>query len=306
MSKLIFRTLAGSRLYGVATETSDYDYKGIFLEDLHELLQKERNVKTSSDGKTEEELFSLNYYMRLLSQGQVIPVDMLFAPPAFWTNATDAWEEIYQERKKFVSANIMPFVGYAKGQAMKYGLKGNKIKTIEKALELVKANIPFNTLRESLSGMEGVNLSEEITANRTIPGIDICGKTFGLTTDYKLWIGPLEKLLRSFGERAKQASEGVDLKAQYHTMRICYEAIELLETGELTFPRPEVADLIKIRKGEYNKEQLELAIETVFQKVKIAETKSTLQKQPDINRMNELVYTLQAKYLHETFQQEIV
>ena len=226
---------------------------------------------------------------------------MLFAPPAFWTNATDAWEEIYQERKKFVSANIMPFVGYAKGQAMKYGLKGNKIKTIEKALELVKANIPFNTLRESLSGMEGVNLSEEITANRTIPGIDICGKTFGLTTDYKLWIGPLEKLLRSFGERAKQASEGVDLKAQYHTMRICYEAIELLETGELTFPRPEVADLIKIRKGEYNKEQLELAIETVFQKVKIAETKSTLQKQPDINRMNELVYTLQAKYLHETF-----
>ena len=301
MSKRIFRTLAGSRLYGVHTEDSDYDYKGVFLEDLDELLLKADNVNVFkvSDG-VEEEHFSLNYYMKLLGQGQVIPVDMLFAPSKFWTHSSKEWEVIYSERKRYVSANVVPFVGYAKGQAMKYGAKGNKIKTIEKAIALVQSRVPFDQLCDELEDMEGVEFHTEAAAGGPLPHIIICGKSFGKTTRYDLWEQPLQKLRSTFGTRAELASHGLDLKAQYHTVRICSEAVELLTTGELTFPRPEADTLIKIRSGEFTASQLEELVETQFNLVKKAEASTTLPKQPDLDRMKQVVYLLQASHLQDS------
>ena len=297
MSDIIFRTLAGSRLYGVETDTSDYDFKGIYLESLPDLLDKKDNTRRNVSGNIEEELFSLNYYMKLLAHGQVIPVDMLFAPKEFWSHSSEAWELIHSERHSFVSSNIVPFVGYAKGQAMKYGLKGNKIKTIEKALELVKNNTPFDELCDYLYDREyeGIEIYKEKKAQ--ITHISICGKSFGSTTDYKLWLEPLEKLLLTFGERAKLAADGVDLKAQYHTLRICYEAIELLTTGNLTFPRPEAPILKDIRNGFYSQELLESLVESKFFAVKEAEKTTSISKYPDFNRMKEIVLETQKNYI---------
>lgn len=302
MSKKIFRTLAGSRLYGAQNKNSDYDYKGVFLEDLDELLLKKDNVNVfkTSNG-VEEEHFSLNYYMKLLGQGQVIPVDMLFAPAKYWTHSSEEWELIQSERDKFVSANVVPFVGYAKGQAMKYGAKGNKIKTIEKALSLVQARIPFEQLCDELEGMEGVEFHTEAAAGGPLPHVIICGKSFGKTTRYDLWEQPLQKLRSAFGSRAELASQGLDLKAQYHTIRICSEAVELLSTGQLTFPRPEADTLIKIRNGDFTSNQLEELVETQFNLVKNAEASTTLPQQPDFSRMKEVVYQLQASYLQQQF-----
>jgi hypothetical protein len=301
MSRLIFKTLAGSRLYGVATEESDYDYKGVFMEDLWELLEKKDDVRraTDSTSNSEVELFSLNYYMKLLGQGQVIPLDMLFAPKDLWTDSSEEWEAIHAQRKHMVSSNITPFVGYAKGQAMKYGLKGNKILTIEKAIKLVELNFSFDNICTELVDMDGISFEVEKTSNRDVRHIVICGKSFGETTKADLWLGPLQKLRKSFGRRAEQAADGIDLKAQYHTVRICCEAVELLTTGELTFPRPEADTLIKIRAGEFTSEQLEAMVEKNFEMVKFAEENTSLPAKPDTEKMNQLVYDLQANYLAE-------
>ena len=299
MTKLMFRTLAGSRLYGVETEDSDYDYKGVFIEDLQDLLKKERNVKTFSGEEEEEEMFSLNYYLQLLGQGQVIPVDMLFAPKQFWTHSSLEWEMLHDERRRFVSANILPFVGYAKGQAMKYGIKGNKLTTVDAAIALLKKEATFDEMVAHLSGMEGVENRVENAAGGPIRHLVICGKSFSETTKFELWAGPLLKLKASYGKRAEAATGGVDLKAQYHTMRICSEAIELLTSGELTFPRPEVDVLRKIRAGEYSATQLAEMIDLAFAKVKEAETTTKLQATPDFQRMQELNLSFHSAYLRE-------
>jgi hypothetical protein len=240
--------------------------------------------------------------MKLLGQGQVIPLDMLFAPKEFWTDSSDEWKTIQKHRKLMVSSNITPFVGYAKGQAMKYGLKGNKIQTIEVAMGLVDAGLDFDAICQGLKGMDGVVFEVEKTTNKDIRHIVICGKSFGETTKLYLWKGPLNKLRKSFGRRAEQAADGVDLKAQYHTVRICSEAIELLTTGELTFPRPEADTLIKIREGHYSTTQLEEMVESYFDQVKEAELVTRLTPKPDFAKMDELVYKLQASYLLEVMQ----
>lgn len=307
MSKLIFKTLYGSRLFGVSTKDSDFDYKGIFVEDLSELLEKKNEVRqfeipaSATSKKIETELFSLNYYMKLLSNGQVIPMDMLFTPKEYWTDSSEVWEKIRAVKQELVSSRVGPFVGYARGQAMKYGLKGNKIVTIEKALKLVSMNYSFNDICAELDGMEGVVFETERTSNRNIRHIRICGKSFGETTDRVLWTVPLQKLRDSFGKRAEEAVNGIDLKAQYQTVRICCEAIELLTTGEITFPRPEADTLIKIRGNEFTPIQLEEMIESLFATLQEVEPKTTLPAEPNYTRMTDLVYDAQESYLKELY-----
>lgn len=36
--KIIFKTIAGSRLYGLETETSDWDYKSVFIPSFRDLI----------------------------------------------------------------------------------------------------------------------------------------------------------------------------------------------------------------------------------------------------------------------------
>lgn len=301
MSKVIFKTIAGSRLYGVETPESDYDIKGVFLESLPELLAKQKNVKQEKLENKETELFSLNYYMNLVGNGQVVPLDMLFAPPKFWVSASSEWDDIYDNRHKFVSRNISPFVGYAKQQAIKYGAKGSKLTTLKTALDLVESEYSFDMLCKSLSGLDGIEFSiETAPGGVNIKHIIICGKSFGETTDRKLWMGPLRKLLVSYGNRSRQATNGIDLKAQYHAVRICSEAIELLTTGNLTFPRPEADTLRYIRAGKFEKDELEVLVDGLFYRVKELEKTTSLQDTPDIALMEDLVFSLQSKYLLQT------
>ena len=297
----IVKILAGSRLYGCATKDSDYDYKGIYFETLEQLLNKSSETIRTTEDNTEFELYSLNYYMKLLSNGQVIPIDMLFAPKQFIIDNSNTWELIQANRNEFISCNIIPFVDYAKGQAIKYGLKGSKINTINEVIRLVKLSLPFEYICATLIDMEGIEFKDEITnSNKIIKHIIICGKSFGETTDYSLWLEPLEKLRASFGKRAELAMDtGLDLKAQYHTIRICEEAIELLTTGNITFPRPEADTLMKIRNGEYNKIALEELIEDCFNRVKIAETATNLKLTPNYEFMKDIVLEEQRVFLLE-------
>jgi hypothetical protein len=86
-----------------------------------------------------------------------------------------------------------------------------------------------------------------------------------------------------YGERAKlaQSNQGVDWKALMHAVRVCNEATELCKTGHIEFPRPEAAELLKIRKGELPYEQVAEMIENGLVELGEAKANSTLPDEPD-------------------------
>ena len=82
---------------------------------------------------------------------------------------------------------------------------------------------------------------------------------------------------------------GFDTKAAMHMVRSMYEALEFLQTGRMTFPRPEVELLLAIRLGKKSLTQVEqmyLALET---RVKEAEKCSPLPQQVCRERISRLV-----------------
>ena len=303
-NSLIVKIKMGSHLYGCATPLSDIDYKEVRFQTLHNLLfDKKDTSKTDTRelDNTECQAFSLNYYMKMVMDGQVIALDMLFAPEQFIEYKTNTWDLIVSNRDKFTSKRIGPFVGYAKNQAIKYGRKGNKINTLDFAISMIEKQVSFNTLYSSLIGYEGIEVAIEKAAGQDIRHIVICGKSFGETTEYKFWLGPLKDLRKSFGKRAELCVDtGIDLKAQYHTIRICSEAIELLNTGKLTFPRPEASLLLDIRNGKLSVDDLSELVDITFEDVKRAEITSSLQETPEFDLATSIVYNEQAKYIVET------
>ena len=279
----LVETVYGSRLFGTALPTSDMDIKRIFVCDMKDLVfgrtSTRNNVDIRNGVKFETEEHYIAAFCRMVEEGQTLAYSMMFTPPEFTTHTTSAWEELIANRSRLVSKNLKPFVGYARSQAQKYSLKGERLRTLGNFIEDIQRHLgePFgNTSQRHLGepfgitpegrmlphyfellckhyeGSEGIRLHTELTANQAIRHIEVCGKSFGETTPLKLWLKPLLQLRNQYGKRSMQSKEdnGSDLKALYHAVRITSEMNEILRTGNLTYPRPEASLLLDIRRGK--------------------------------------------------------
>ena len=293
----IFKAIYGSHLFGCSVPESDEDYKCVHMETLSDLLFTDNHARQDKDEsgkvKVETEDYSLRFYLKMLAGGQVIATDMFFTPRQFWTSHTSIWEDLLELKPHIISKRVGPFCGYARSQAHKYGNKGKKLLSVQLALKLLHAKVPFDTLATELCGLEGIGFKTEMTPNRPVRHITICEKSFGETTAYPLWITPLEALEARYGERARLSTSGLDLKAQYHTVRICREAIELLRDHTITFPRPEAELLLRIRTGVLSDDALRECVEAQLAELESAMGHSTLPDGPDWPVINDFIYSKQ-------------
>lgn len=117
----IVKMIFGSHLYGLNTESSDKDYKGIFLPSKEEILlgkipktidlsTNKTNQKNSKED-IDVEYYSLHYFIKLACMGETAALDMLHAPENMLVETSDIWKEIIKNREKFYTKNLKAFVG---------------------------------------------------------------------------------------------------------------------------------------------------------------------------------------------------
>ena len=85
------------------------------------------------------------------------------------------------------------------------------------------------------------------------------------------------------------AEHGMDTKAAMHMIRSMDECLELLQTGYMTFPRPNAATLLEIRRGEWGLERVKAEYNRLRAAVQEAEKTSPLPPQCDRETINKLV-----------------
>jgi hypothetical protein len=96
-----------------------------------------------------------------------------------------------------------------------------------------------------------------------------------------------------------EKNEGIDWKALSHAVRVASEAIELLNTGKITFPRPDKDLLLAIKTGAMEYKEVEKIIEQGLIDLEIAQEKSILRSEPDWKKADELVYNLHLKAIND-------
>ena len=67
------------------------------------------------------------------------------------------------------------------------------------------------------------------------------------------------------------------------------QAVELLTTGHITFPRPDAAHLVAIKTGALPYQAVAEELEALLERVEIAARESTLPEEPDRAWIDELV-----------------
>ena len=260
---IIVNMLFGSHLYGTATPQSDTDYKGVFVPTERELIlqkvPKSINVSTNKSNTKNEahdvdnEIYSLNYFLQLALAGETVALDMLHAPDKVLISTSDVWEELRSQRHRFYTKNLKAFVGYARKQAAKYGVKGSRLAEAKRVLDILKAQ-PIGTRVEDIwyKLPTGEHLLFERDDNTGGIIYNVCGKKLIQRAFCDHYVPMLQMFVTRYGERAKQAeaNEGVDWKAVSHAFRAAFQVKHILVDGGYTYPLPETEFILRVKRGE--------------------------------------------------------
>lgn len=304
----------GSHLYGTNTENSDLDLKGIYLPTAREIVLGtykptisttrpkqpfERNKKDDVD----IEIFSLDRFLQLLAQGQVVALDVLFGFSVHDTTLTGnaIMQLTYINRDKLLSKNLNAFTGYAKQQAAKYGVKGFRVAALRDTLDWLN-QIPEQNARllycyteafVERANNEHIKITSCKGPNDSLePHLEVCNRKLPFHCTVKHAKQVFGKIFEQYGSRALLAeqNEGIDWKALSHAVRVNSEAKELLLTGFITFPRPDRELLLKIKTGQMNYKEVAEIIEQGLAELLECEKRSALREKPDQEWIDNFVY----------------
>lgn len=306
MNKII-EVKFGSHLYGTDTPESDLDFKGIYLPTARQIVlgQGKHNVSTSRPKKefeknskddVDSETFSFKEYLKLLCEGQTVALDMLFSPESFHIykgERYDLFQKIYENKDRLLSKGILSFIGYARKQASKYGIKGSRVRAVKDTIEFLNGMADETALLKDVGhlrtfvsrGGEFINYIGLPDPNGVIVNyLEICGRKFQMTNSVKYTKAILTKIYDEYGQRAKlaQVNDSIDWKSLSHAVRVNFEGQELLKTGFITFPCPDRKLLLDIKTGKMPYKEVEVLIENGLKELEEAQNVSKLRDKPDL------------------------
>jgi predicted nucleotidyltransferase len=311
----------GSHLYGTNTPESDLDYKSVFVPSGRDILLGRvqdtivTNTKSDNESKNsaediDNEQYSLQKFLKLLSQGQTVTLDMLFAPDdmiiiqnpsLFWV-----WKLIRVNKHRLITKKSQSFIGYCRQQANKYGIRGSRMKEaenakifFEKKLKDFHAVTTVGTFHDELVELVKDASHSEIVEIANPNGMVIkhfscAGRKVPYTVSIKEAVNIYRNLYDKYGERAQKAknNDGIDWKAMSHAIRVATEAIELAETGSITFPLLNRDYVLSVKKGERPFDEVSEYITDLLEGVEETFAKSSLREEPDYEWIDALVMSV--------------
>ena len=156
---LLFESIRGSHLYGLAGETSDIDTYGIWCCPIEWLLGSGRDYEPDiKSEKNDDSWVDIGKYIRLLEESNPDAIISLFTPADKILHFDPVLEPLWNIRDQILSkACFRSFSGYAKDQLMKARGKNKKISINPEDVKVRKTPIDFcYVVREDGGGV--VNL----------------------------------------------------------------------------------------------------------------------------------------------------
>lgn len=318
----------GSHLYGSTLPGSDRDYAAVHLPSARGILIGRpetvlhhgtkaalpagdggigsRRIRATRPDEIDSESYALGKLFEMLRGGHMRAVEMLFVPESSLITVAPIWQDVLAHRPQLISRNCKRFVGYARSQAEMYGRKATRL-TDAQALQgfltrAISAHGPERTLAEIATEIDTVVADREHLAvvphdcgyTPDMPHLEVVGKRIAFTARLSTALGIVDSQVRRYGQRTQAAQDGTDWKSVAHAVRVAHQAIEVLTTGHISFPRPEAATLRAIRRGEHDRTAVGHEIDRLLDEVDRAAANSDLPDEPDAATMDNLLYAAHA------------
>jgi hypothetical protein len=262
--QIVILSVSGSNMYGTANENSDEDYLGVFMPTKDDILMNrvKKQIHLPKESGLDLQMWSIYYFLKLALQGETMAIDLLHSPRECWVYHSDLWNVFSDNRRMFYTKQMKSFVGYARKQAAKYGVKGNRISSLQQVIDFLKSACDIDdsqrlkSLWNHLPKPEHVHLLEDaapsLNDEKPIRMYQVCGKKFQETVTVRYILDRLELELAEYGKRAMKAAnnEGIDWKAFSHAIRAANQVYDILIEGEYKFPLKDAAFIKKVKEGK--------------------------------------------------------
>jgi hypothetical protein len=241
-----FLALSGSRLYGTARYDeagnclSDFDYRGWTLPPVEYLFLNpargftEREISRPPEG--DHKIVSLHKFLSELLKNDPQLLELLFAPESHVIHISPVGRELLTMRGMFITKQFFwRITGYGNSEWRKARAVKLEITEPPKTLDEILAWIR-NTIQPDKTNMDQVVLwlTEHLPRKEVPSHAGINGK-----------------------RREEYAKFGYCTSSACHSIRLMKQCTEFLETGYMTFPRPEAALLKDIKHGRMKIEDIE-------------------------------------------------
>lgn len=122
--KILTKVVVGSRLHGLSNEASDYDYRGIHINPLKDILSPFKNPKATSwiEGDEDNTSYELADFCKHAVHGNVTILEVFFSNQVI--ESTQVADELRANWNKFIDTDkfVMASRGYASNQYNKMQL----------------------------------------------------------------------------------------------------------------------------------------------------------------------------------------
>ena len=286
----LFLQVGGSHAYGLATESSDFDYRGVAVPYLDIYLNPFLSFE-QHDTHTPVDLvvYEIRKFFRLAANCNPNIIEMLYADPSSYVKrpskyerfAYRALENLLEHRDRFLSKRALKsFSGYAMGQLRR--IKSHRKWLLSPPTEAPQRSdfgLPNETKlsRDLIGAIESSspgNFSTDIMMLYAAEKQYLNAKT--AYEQYQNW-----KKTRNPTRAALEATFGYDCKHAMHAVRLLRMAEELLRDGVILVKRPDREELLAIRNGAWPYDTLMSWAEETFVRIEERASTSTLPDHPN-------------------------
>lgn len=300
----------GSRLYGTTTPASDTDYASVYMPSLQDLLLQKvskgkhqttgnNNSRNTSDD-VDEVSYPLPRFIQLCLAGDTTALDMLHCESPL--SSTAIWEELVSKRTMFYTSNMKAYAGYVKSQALKYGVKGDKVSELIALLGVVDYIISSGEDTLTLDNVQHLLPNTEYTYfSKDTPAYIVLGRRFELSIKCTYFRKQLKLILDGYGVRSKQAAEngGIDWKAVHHALRVLYQVEDVFTNGDFSYPLKQTPFLMRVKRGEADYlTEIAPVFDTFLDNIEEMSKSSGLPDKPDVLYWEEWLLNLYKEYFN--------
>jgi predicted nucleotidyltransferase len=328
--RTIFLTVHGSHAYGTNMPESDVDLKGVAVAPREFYLGFLRSFEQSETKEPiDATIFGIRKFFKLASDGNPNIIEILFTDQADWlTNRPALWGPVYAARHLFLSQLVRKtFLGYAFGQLDRirthrawllnppkkwperadFGLS-NTEGTIRKH-DLNVLNSQIKRKADSISGKgHSKAVLETHEAELVTNAIEAAGLSLSLVETVlaerryaaarQNWESYLNwQKNRNPKRAALEAKFGYDTKHAMHLVRLLRMAKEILRDGQVIVKRPDAAELLRVRAGDWTFDQLMEYARNAELDLEIAAANSPLPEEPDRQALDNLLVGIMSEAL---------
>lgn len=301
---VIFETVHGSRAYGLATESSDTDRRGVFVPD-RAAFTGYRPEPDQLEPSPERVLYEIRKLFRLAAQCNPTVIEVLYTEPSDHVSVSPEGQRLLGRRGEFLSRLAGDSFG-------RYGLAQlRRIRTHRRWLlspprarpERAAFGLPErSTIPPDEQGAVLAMLGNGRMAEAELPAsfLEVLDRERRYRSAMREWQQFQEWTRKRNAARAElERQHGYDTKHAMHLIRLLRMAVEILSTGKVLVRRPDAEELLSIRRGHLAFDALLEQAEGLGSQLPALVETSPLPPRPDEGRLNllcaELVASVHAR-----------